>query len=153
MSRIAEGIHWIAVTAWVGALWTVGLMVAPTLFHHIADRVLAGSLAGRLFTYTALLGLGCGGYLVVFRLARFGGQALRQAFFWVVFAMAALTAVGQFGVQPILEALRAQAFPRQVMETVLRDRFSAWHGVASVLYVIECALGALLVWLQPSAPQ
>ena len=91
MGRIAEGIHWLAVTAWVGALWTVGLMVAPTLFHHIPDRVIAGSLAGRLFTYTALLGLACGGYLLLFRLARFGGQALRQAFFWVVLAMTVLS--------------------------------------------------------------
>jgi MFS family permease len=151
MARIAEGIHWLAVTAWVGALWAVGLMVAPTLFQYISDRVVAGSLAGRLFTYTALLGLACGAYLLLFRLARFGGQALRQPFFWLVFAMTVLAAVGQFGVQPILETLRAQAFPRQVMETVLRDRFAAWHGVASVLYVIECGLGAVLVWLQPGA--
>ena len=151
MNRIAEGIHWLAVTAWVGALWAVGLMVAPTLFHFIPDRVLAGSLAGRLFTYTALLGLACGGYLLVFRLARFGTHALRQAFVWVVLTMLLVTVVGQFGVQPILEGLRAQAFPRQVMETVLRDRFAVWHGVASGLYLIQCVLGAALVWLQPAA--
>jgi hypothetical protein len=151
MSRVAEGVHWLAVTAWVGALWSVGLMVAPTLFHFIPDRVLAGSLAGRLFMYTALLGLGCGTYVLVFRLARFGTQAFRQAFFWVGLVMVVLAGVGQFGVTPILEALRAQAFPRQVMETVLRDRFAVWHGVASGLYVIQCALGAALVWLQPNA--
>ena len=97
-------------------------MVAPTLFHFIPDRVLAGSLAGRLFMYTALLGLGCGAYVLVFRLARFGTQVFRQAFFWVGLVMVVLAGVGQFGVTPILEALRAQAFPRQVMETVLRDR-------------------------------
>ena len=151
MSRIAEGVHWLAVTAWVGALWSVGLMVAPTLFHFIPDRVLAGSLAGRLFMYTALLGLGCGAYVLAFRLARFGTQAFRQVFFWVGLVMMVLAGVGQFGVTPILEALRAQAFPRQVMETVLRDRFAVWHGVASGLYVIQCALGAVLVWLQPNA--
>lgn len=126
-------------------------MVAPTLFHFIPDRVLAGSLAGRLFMYTALLGLGCGAYVLVFRLARFGTQVFRQAFFWVGLVMVVLAGVGQFGVTPILEALRAQAFPRQVMETVLRDRFAVWHGVASGLYVIQCALGAVLVWLQPNA--
>jgi hypothetical protein len=151
MSRIAEGVHWLAVTAWVGALWSVGLMVAPTLFHFVPDRVLAGSLAGRLFMYTALLGLGCGAYLLVFRLVRFGTHAFRQAFFWIGLAMVVLTGVGQFGVTPILETLRAQAFPRQAMETMLRDRFAVWHGVASGLYVIQCALGAVLVWLQPNA--
>jgi hypothetical protein len=126
-------------------------MVAPTLFHFIPDRMLAGSLAGRLFMYTALLSLGCGAYVLVFRLARFGTQAFRQAFFWVGLVMVVLAGVGQFGVTPILEALRTQAFPRHVMETVLRDRFAVWHGVASGLYVIECVLGAVFVWLQPNA--
>ena len=34
------------------------------------------------------------------------------------------------------------------MESVFRDRFSTWHGVASVLYVIESVLGLALVMLQ-----
>ena len=152
MSRIAEGLHWLAVTAWVGALWSIGLLVAPTLFQFVPDRVVAGSIAGRLFTYTALLGMGCGAYLLLFRLARFGSHALRHAFFWVALAMLVLSLIGQFGVQPILEGLRQQAFPRQVAETVLRARFDTWHGLASVLYVIECALGVALVVLQPRAP-
>jgi hypothetical protein len=33
------------------------------------------------------------------------------------------------------------------MESVFRDRFAAWHGVASVLYLIQSVLGILLVWL------
>lgn len=152
MSRIPEDLQLLTVTVWVGALWVVGLMVAPTLFQFLPDRVLAGSIAARLFTYTALLGIGCAAYLLLFRLARFGSHALRDAFFWVALAMLVLTIVGQFGVQPILEVLRQQAFPRQVMESVLRDRFVAWHGVASVLYVVECALGFALVLLQARAP-
>jgi hypothetical protein len=152
MGRVAEGLQFLTVTLWVGALWTVGMMVAPTLFQFVPDRVLAGSIAGRLFTYTALLGLACGAYLLLFRLVRFGSHALRHAFFWVAAAMVILTIVGQFGVHPILEGLREQALPRQVMEGVLRDRFATWHGVASILYVIECALGAALVLLQARAP-
>ena len=152
MARIAEGLQFLAVTAWVGALWSVGLMVAPTLFHFLQDRMLAGSIAGRLFTYTALVGLACGAYLLLFRLVRFGSHAFRQGFFWLTLGMVIVAAVGQFGVQPILAGLREQALPRQVMESVLRDRFAAWHGVASVLYIIECGLGAGLVLLQSRAP-
>jgi Domain of unknown function (DUF4149) len=152
MSSIAEGLHSIAVTLWVGALWGVGLMVAPTLFQFIPDRVLAGSIAGRLFLYVSLIGLACGAYLLLFRLVRFGGMAFRHAFFWVTFVMVALVVLGQFGVQPILESLRSQTFPRQVVEPILRERFAVWHGVASGLYLIECALGAALVWLQGRAP-
>jgi uncharacterized membrane protein YhaH (DUF805 family) len=101
----------------------------------------------------ALIGLACAGYLLLFRLVRFGGHSFRQAFFWVVLAMLLFTLAGQFGVQPILASLKQEALPHEVMESVFRDRFATWHGVASVIYLIECALGAILVWLQPNAPR
>ena len=31
MRRFADGLHAIALTLWIGGLWTVGLLVAPTL--------------------------------------------------------------------------------------------------------------------------
>jgi Domain of unknown function (DUF4149) len=152
VNRIPEDLQALAVTVWVGVLWSVGLMVAPTLFQFVADRVLAGSIAARLFTYTALVGMGCASYLLLFRLARFGSHAFRQAFFWVALAMLALTLVGQFGVRPIVEAVRQQALAAQVVEGVLRDRFATWHGVASVLYVAECVLGLVLTLLHTRVP-
>jgi hypothetical protein len=43
--------------------------------------------------------------------------------------------------------LKADALPRGVMESVLRDRFSTWHGVSSILYLIQSMLGLwLVVW-------
>ena len=33
----------IMLTLWVGSLWAVGLMVAPTLFTQLDDRALAGT--------------------------------------------------------------------------------------------------------------
>ena len=150
MNRLADALHALCVTAWVGCLWAIGLLAAPTLFDALPDRSLAGLLAGRMFLYVAMLGLACGAYLLLFRLARFGGHALRQPFFWVTLLMVVLAAIGEFGVQPILAGLKEQALPRQVMESVFRDRFAVWHGVASVLYLVECALGVLLVLLQQS---
>jgi len=61
--------------------------------------------------------------------------------------MLALVLVGAFGVQPVMEGLRAQALPKEVMESVLRDRFMTWHGVSSALYVIQSLLGLALVVL------
>jgi len=150
--RIVEGLQSIAVTAWVGALWTTGLLVDPALFHFVPDRVLFGNLIGRLFAYTALLGIGCGAYLLLFGVLRFGSRCMRQAFFWVTLAMLALTLVEAFAVQPIVDAVRQQAFPKPVAETMLRERFAAWHGIASLLYVIQCALGLALVLWQPRTP-
>jgi hypothetical protein len=153
MNKLADALHFLAVTVWAGSLWATGFLTAPILFRMIPDRVLAGSIAGRLFLYVSLIGLGCGLYLLIFRLARFGTHALRQGVFWVVMLMLALTVLGQFGVQPILAALKEQAAAQAVMESVLRDRFATWHGVASVLYVIESVLALALVLMQSSAPR
>jgi membrane-anchored glycerophosphoryl diester phosphodiesterase (GDPDase) len=81
----------------------------------------------------------------MFRLAIFGSHALRQLLFWVVLLMVALVAAGQFGVQPIMAGLKQQALPSEVMQSIFRDRFAAWHGVSSVLYLIECVLGLVVV--------
>jgi uncharacterized membrane protein YhaH (DUF805 family) len=153
MTRLTDALHALAVTAWVGALWTVGLMVAPTLFDALPDRSVAGLVAGRLFVYVAVLGLGRGTYLLLFRLVRFGGHAFRQGFFWLALLMMVLSAVGEFAVHPILASLKDQAMAHRVMDSVLRDRFIAWHGLASVMYLTQCALGVGLVFLQESAPR
>jgi hypothetical protein len=34
----------------------------------------------------------------------------------------------------LMAQLKADALPREVMESVLRDRFATWHGVSSILY-------------------
>jgi uncharacterized membrane protein SirB2 len=148
MKSFSDALHSIAVTLWVGSLWAIGFVVVPLLFARLPDRALAGMLAGKLFTLVAYIGIGCALYLLLLRLARFGAGALRQGFFWVALAMLLLILAGEFGVQPILENLKAQALPRQAMESVFRDRFNTWHGVASGLYVIESILGLALVVLQ-----
>lgn len=153
MERFADGLHALCVTAWVGTLWAIGLLAAPTLFDALSDRTLAGLVAGRMFLYVALLSVACGVYLIGFRLVRFEGHAFRQAFFWVATTMLALALIGEFAVQPILASLKTQALPLAVMESVLRDRFAAWHGLASVLYLAQCVLGLALVLLQDSAPR
>jgi hypothetical protein len=43
----------VAVTLWVGGLWAIGFLVAPSLFHALDDRALAGDLAGRFLTLIA----------------------------------------------------------------------------------------------------
>lgn len=135
----------LVVTAWVGALWAVGYLVAPTLFYTLENRQLAGMLAGKLFTLVAYLGIGAAFYLLIHRLARFGTLALKQSFFWIVVVMLLLVLVGHFGIQSLLASLKAQALPADVMQSIFADRFRTWHGVASIAYLIESLLGIALV--------
>jgi hypothetical protein len=149
MSRLAEALYSIAIAAWVGGLWAVGYLAAPVLFVQLADnRTLAGQLAGEMFTWAAWIGIGCAAYLLLFVLLRRGWRMFSSSVFWLVLVMLLLTLAGHFGIQPILVELKAQALPREVMQSVMRDRFAAWHGVSSILYLIVSALGAALVLVQ-----
>lgn len=146
MRRLADALYDIALTLWVGGLWAIGYLVAPTLFAVLGnDRRLAGELAGRLFELIGWVGLACASYLLLFTLLRSGSVAMRRWNFWLVVLMLLLTVVGLFGIQPLLAQLKADALPREVMESVLRSRFATWHGVSSVLYLVQSALGLLLV--------
>lgn len=151
MRSFADALQSITVTLWVGGQWAIGFIVAPLLFARLPDRALAGMLAGKLFTLVAFIGIACAAYLLLYRLMRFGAASLRQGFFWAVLLMLLLVLVGEFGVQPVLESLKAQALPKEVVASVFRERFNTWHGVASGLYVIESLLGIALVVLQGKA--
>jgi hypothetical protein len=148
MKGLASALYNVAVAAWVGCLLAIGFIAAPVLFRLIADRTLAGNLAGEMFAITAWVGLACGGYLLLYVLVAKGWRAVQSSVFWIVLLMLALAVAGHFGVQPIMAQLKADALPRQVMESALRDRFATWHGVANALYVVQSLLGIALAMLQ-----
>lgn len=145
MRRLSEAFYLIALTLWVGGLWAIGYLTAPVLFAELADRQLAGMLAGKLFALIGWVGLAAAVYLLVFLLARWGVRIFRLAGFWLVLSMALMAALQLFGIQPLMEQLKLAALPREVMESVLRDRFATWHGVSSILYLLQSLLGLFLV--------
>jgi MFS family permease len=148
MRGLTSALYSVAIAIWVGSLLAIGFIAAPVLFTQLADRSLAGNLAGAMFTVTAWVGLACGTYLILFVVFAKGWRTLQSGVFWIVVLMLALTAAGHFGVQPILEQLRADALPRRIMESALRERFNTWHGVSTALYVVQSLLGIALVIMQ-----
>lgn len=135
-----------ALVLWIGGMWAMGYLAAPVLFASLDDKQLAGVLAGKLFALMAWIGMGAAAYLLVYRIARDGGAALKTLFFWVVVLILALTLAGHFGIQPIIQGLKNQAMPQAVMQSVFADRFARWHGISSILYLIQSMLGLVLVW-------
>lgn len=146
MKRFWDGLAGVLLVLWIGGMWAIGYVAAPVLFASLDDKQLAGNLAGRLFELGAWIGLAAAGYLLLYRLIRDGGSALKTLFFWVVALMLVLTAASHFGIAPIMQSLKDQAMPLAVMQSVFADRFRHWHGVSSILYLIQSALGLLLVW-------
>lgn len=146
-NTFAESIYSVAVALWVGGMLAIGYVAAPVLFNGLADRGTAGNLAGAMFAVMAWIGLACGAYLLLYLAVRRGLRAFKSGVFWIAAAMVALTVAGHFGIQPILTQLKADALPRQVMESAVRDRFATWHGISSGLYLLQSLLGLwLVVW-------
>ncbi len=143
-------------TLWVGSLWTVGYLVAPTLFATLADRALAGTIAGSVFRVEAWLSLACAAtLLLLLRMpsSRWGaGDMAGQAAGWMarwsplrlVIAMALCTLVGYFGLQPFMAAIREAAAGR-AMAGDARLYFGLLHGAASGIYLLQSLLGVALI--------
>jgi hypothetical protein len=147
MRKLSEGLYLAVLTLWVGGLWAIGYLVAPVLFASLGDRQLAGVVAGKLFALIGWIGLGAAACLLMFLFIRWGRAVCGRAVFWLVLIMALLAAIGLFGIQPLMAQLKADALPRDVMESVLRDRFVTWHGISSILYLMQSMLGLwLVVW-------
>jgi hypothetical protein len=142
----AQGIALLATTLWAGSLWAIGYVAAPVLFATLPDnRMLAGMLAGRMFTATAYIGLASAGYLLLHYGHLSGMAAFRQTVVRVILLMLLLDLVGQFGLQPLIADLKAQAFPGDVMQSTLAGRFRMLHGIAAFLYAAQSLLGIVLV--------
>jgi hypothetical protein len=132
---------------WVGSLWTIGYIVAPTLFSTLADRVLAGFIAGKLFRVEAWLSVACAITLIISfkRMGKGDDARARKHLLWIVSGMLACTLVGYFGLQPFMSALKESAVGG-VMDAQSRSSFGLLHGVASVFYLIQSILGGFLIW-------
>jgi hypothetical protein len=145
MKNLSHYLAALFATAWVGGLWAVGYLAVPVLFYAQPDRQLAGELAGQMFTLVGYLGMVCGTYLLIERYGIYGLAALRQSLFWVVAVMLLLTLTIQFGIQPVMADLKAQALPALVTQSQFAGQFRMLHGVSSIIYLIESLLGAFLV--------
>ncbi|GGI54456.1 DUF4149 domain-containing protein [Oxalicibacterium solurbis] len=130
---------------WVGALWTVGFIVAPTLFATLADKALAGTIAGSLFRVMAWMSIVCAVLLLVLRKNMDAGHA--RAALWLILGMVACTLVGYFALQPQMAELRlilhGAVDAGQLADA--KKQFGILHAVSTGFYLVQSILGALLV--------
>lgn len=131
-------------TAWVGGMWMVGYIVAPVLFATLDSRILAGHIAGQLFSAVAYIGFCAAAYLLIFMAARQRRAVLRSAMFWIVATMLVCIAAGCI-LQMEMAALKAGLESMDVMDSAHRGRFVLLHGVSSTIYLAQSLLGAWVV--------
>ena len=146
--RIATALYTLVIAIWLGSQMAIGYIAAPVLFSQLADRTLAGGLAGAMFSVMAWVSLACGAYLLLYLIAIKRRGVFRSSVFWLVTLMLGITAISHFGIQPLMAQLKHDALPLPVTESAFHDRFALWHGVSSGLYLLQTMLGAALVIVQ-----
>ena len=136
-------------TLWAGSLWTIGFVVAPTLFGTLSDRVLAGNIAGSMFRAEAWLSIACA--VILLALLQWAPGALepkrRRLLGALVLSMLVCALVSHFGITPLMAELKAQA-PSGIMDDAMRSRFGMLHGVSTLVFAVQSLLASVLIWKQ-----
>ena len=130
----------VLLTAWVGGLWAIGYIAAPTLFAVLDDRKLAGQLAGQMFHVINWLGMTCGILLLLIVLKRYG----RIWQLWVLLAMLILVMNNEYILQPMMAELKTQGL---IEGSQAKSRFGLLHGLSSLAYLLTSIMGLVLVGL------
>ncbi|MBT5166083.1 MAG: DUF4149 domain-containing protein [Nitrosomonadales bacterium] len=144
MNSFLNKLSFIFTSLWVGGLWAM-LMVTYVIFNMIPSSYIAGVIVSNLFFYLNFFGM-----ITLTLILGFGFHSEKIKFFkkmqaWLALLLLLILSISFFGINPLLEALKVEAFPKEVMESVFADRFSAWHGIASIAYLIQCFLGIFLL--------
>lgn len=132
----------ILLTFWIGGMWTVGYIVAPTLFAMLDDRSVAGAVAGQLFSIMSYLGLVAAIVLLSAQLYRAEMAWHRNWRIWVLLVMLLVIVIGEFYLQPLMAELKTAGLTAGSDNA---KHFGQLHGVASVLFLINSLLGLGLV--------
>ncbi|MCG6976664.1 MAG: DUF4149 domain-containing protein [Acidiferrobacterales bacterium] len=150
--KYAPAIERLILVIWVGGIWTVGFLVAPTLFGMLENRAVAGNIAGNLFTSISYVSLLCGFMLLTLAFVLQGARYISHWRSWLVLAMLALTAIGQFVVTPRMHELRLARLAEKSFEPQLLEQFQTLHAISSSLFVLTSILGLVLVVVGATQP-
>lgn len=140
-------------TVWVGALWTTGFIVAPTLFATLSDRALAGTIAGSLFRVVAWLSLACATLLfaLLWQARRREQEKPARCLFYIIAAMVGCVVIGYFALQPTMAELRlvlhgvADSVADNAQLAEARKQFGILHAISAGIFFVQGLLGALLI--------
>ncbi len=129
---------------WAGSLWWM-IIVAKVLFDKIPSAFLAGIVAGQLFHYLSYFSLGMSVLIFLHLFKYHGWSSVKSSQFWLILLIAAIVLINFFGIQPTLEALKINAQPKEVMESIFADRFAMWHGISSISFLVQTLLVTILM--------
>ena len=134
---------------WVGSILAVGYLVAPAIFNTLTDRQVAGMVAGSVFKVEAYLSIIiCIALMVLANLLVTRGLSQYKMIRLILLGMLICAVAASFVLIPWLDTLRDQALldGMPVMLSPSADLFRKLHGVSSIFFLLQSALGIYLVW-------
>ncbi len=146
----------LSLVAWIGGIVFFAIM-APTAFHLLPTRLLAGTLVGNLLTKLHWIAIVSGIVYLMSSLAYsriIDGEAQVLAARHVLIGlMLALTLVSQFWITPRMLALRAQVTNFDTAATLndaARMQFDALHVWSTRLEITVLLLGLMVIYMTAS---
>jgi hypothetical protein len=142
---LASRARLLVASLWAGSLWTIGYVVAPTLFLGLHDNVQAGTIVGMLLRTEAWLAMACAAILYWLVKLADVEPARKRTLVLIISAMLGCALVIYLGLQPVMAQIRETAGPAGLKGT----NFGLLHGVSQLFYLAESVLaGVLLVKLR-----
>ncbi len=143
----------LSLVVWIGGIIFFSVM-APTAFHVLPTRLLAGTLVGNLLAKLHWIALGSG---IVYLISSMAYSRLTDGTAHVfamrhvlICLMLALTLVSQFWITPRMITLRAQVATFDTAATLndpARLQFDALHVWSTRVEVTVLLLGLLVIWM------
>ena len=142
---LATRLRLLVAALWAGSLWTIGYVVAPTLFLNLNDNVQAGTMVGFLLRSQAWLSIGCA--IILYALVKLSKiePAQKRSLSLMIVAMLACALVIYVGLQPAMASLKEAAGAAGLAGTPEGRRFGILHGVSQMVYLVESVLGGALL--------
>lgn len=130
---------------WAGGLWTIGYVVAPTLFLSLHDNAQAGTIVGYLLRTEAYVAVACALVLRLLVAMSDIEPARKRTITMLIVAMVVCAAVIFFGLQPAMAKLKEAAGAAGLAGTPQGRNFGILHGVSQLVYLVESVLAAVLL--------
>lgn len=129
---------------WTGVNIGVGYIAAPVLFVMLNDKMLAGSLAGKMFYIAGIVGLIFGILLILMRFRQEGAVYFRHWRGWLLCLMILFVAIIFFVLQPMIIEVKSLGL---VEGSAAAKKFGMLHGISSILFLLTTLFGATLIFM------
>ncbi len=140
MKRLAA----VCLSIWLGMQIGFGYVVAPILFKTL-EKSVAGQLAGELFHLSNVMGILSWAitFLAVGRRSAWEHGTANRYTRKLVAILLVLFIISEGLVSPTIAGLKAGEVP--MLANWLGNSFKMWHGVSSILHLLQTVLGLGLV--------